>query len=325
MSARVFAFVVTADEAGDRLDRVCATRLASELISRSSLEPLFGTDAARVNDRAAKASLRVRAGDRIDLAVPPPEAPTAEPEDIPLEVLFEDEHVLVLNKPAGLVVHPAKGHARGTLVNAVLHHAVVERAVNDEHDDERGDALRPGIVHRLDKDTSGVMVVAKTVLAREGLKAQFQKHSIERAYVAITLGVPPDGVTYETLHGRHPIDRKRFTSRVTEGKRAVTKVKLTRVLAGGEAALVRCELETGRTHQIRVHLAEHGFPLLGDVTYGKTPRNVVLASIGRELGRQALHAEVLGFVHPATKLSVTFRAAPPADFQRALERIERDL
>jgi 23S rRNA pseudouridine1911/1915/1917 synthase len=313
---RRFAFVVDARDAGDRLDRVCAAHVAGEGISRSSLEPLFGTERVRLNDRVAKASTRVREGDRIAVEVPPLEPLSAAPEAIPLEVLFEDEHVLVVNKPAGLVVHPAKGHASGTLVNAVLHHATVERDA-DETDDEI-DALRPGIVHRLDKDTSGVMVVAKTAIAREGLKAQFQAHSIEREYVAITIGVPPDGVTYETLHGRHPTDRKRFSTRVKEGKRAVTTVRVREMLDEGRAALVACTLKTGRTHQIRVHLAEHGFPILADALYGKQPRDAKLREAASAIGRQALHARVLGFVHPMTGKTVRCVAEPPEEFARAV-------
>ncbi|MEI8259803.1 MAG: RluA family pseudouridine synthase, partial [Deltaproteobacteria bacterium] len=173
-ASRRFAFVVTPDESGERLDRLCAERLVAEGISRSSLAALFRTAATRVNDRVAKASLRVREGDAIELFVPPPEAPSAEPEDIPLTVLFEDEHLLVVNKPAGLVVHPARGHAHGTLVNAVLHHAAVSMAEAQEDGAPAifpADPLRPGIVHRLDKDTSGVLVVAKTAATREGLKA----------------------------------------------------------------------------------------------------------------------------------------------------------
>ncbi len=321
MSAtRRFAFVVTLDESGERLDRVCAERLVGDGISRSALASLFGTPATRVNERVAKASLRVREGDTIELSVPPPEAPSAEPEDIALEVLFEDEYLLVVHKPAGLVVHPARGHAHGTLVNAVLHHASVDMATRDDSapDAFPADPLRPGIVHRLDKDTSGVLVVAKTAASREGLKAQFQAHTIERSYVGITVGVPPDGVTYDTLHARHPIDRMKFTGRVREGKRAVTRVKLVETLANGHAALVRCELHTGRTHQIRVHLSEAGFPLLGDRLYGRTPREARLRAAAEALGRQALHAEVLGFVHPITHVAMRFTAPIPADFASAL-------
>jgi len=240
----------------------------------------------------------------------PPPISDALPEAIPLDILFEDAHLIVLNKPAGLVVHPAAGHASGTLVNALLHYTEVEQG-----DDPR----RPGVVHRLDKDTSGVMVVTRTEAAREGMSALFAKHDIERVYEAICLGLPPPSVSYDTLIGRHPQDRKRFSSKVRTGKRAITHVVRQRVLKG--AALIRCQLETGRTHQIRVHLADHGFPLLGDAVYGRSPKDPTLREAGNELARQALHARVLGFVHPISAATMRFEVEPPDDFQRALTRL----
>jgi 23S rRNA pseudouridine1911/1915/1917 synthase len=209
-----------------------------------------------------------------------------------------------------MVVHPAPGHPGGTLVNALLHHF---GALPGE------DAERPGIVHRLDALTSGVMVIARTPAAREGLMALFATHAIERAYLAIAVGHPPEQITYETLHGRHPRDRKRFSSRVTRGKRALTHVETIERLHG--AALVRCTLETGRTHQIRVHLADHGFPLLGDPTYGKTPKDARVRAAASALGRQALHAAVLGFAHPITGEPLRFETPPPSDFQAALSAL----
>ena len=316
-TARRFAFVISADSAGERLDRALAALLAAEGISRSAIEPLFGTPAATLNGREAKPSVRVHEGDHVVIVVPPPERLSAEPEEIPLDVLFEDEYLLVVNKPAGLVVHPSRGHATGTLVNAVLHHATVEA----EPDGDEPDALRPGIVHRLDKDTSGVLVVAKTSAAREGLKSQFQRHSIERSYMAITVGVPPREISYDTLHGRHATDRFRFTAKVREGKRAVTHVKLIEVLATGKASFVRCTLETGRTHQIRMHLSEAGFPILGDPLYGKKPADKFVRTVGEQLARQALHAEVLGFEHPITHAHLRLTTPIPEDFARALEAL----
>jgi 23S rRNA pseudouridine1911/1915/1917 synthase len=242
---------------------------------------------------------------RIAPAPPPPS--DALPEAIPLDVLYEDEHLIVLNKPAGLVVHPAAGHASGTLVNALLHYTEVEQGE---------DPRRPGVVHRLDKDTSGVMVVTRTEVAREGLAQQFAAHDIARVYEAICVGHPPAQVTYETLIGRHPTDRKRFSSKVRTGKRAVTHVRKVRDLHG--AALVRCQLETGRTHQIRVHMADHGFPLLADPVYGRPARDERVRAAAAQLQRQALHARVLGFVHPVTGQTLRFELEPPEDFQRAL-------
>jgi 23S rRNA pseudouridine1911/1915/1917 synthase len=175
------------------------------------------------------------------------------------------------------------------------------------------------VVHRLDKDTSGVMVVARTDAAREGLSALFAAHRMERIYEAICLGDVPAQVTYDTMFGRHPIERKRFSSKVRVGKRAVTHVQRVRSLRG--ATLVQCRLETGRTHQIRVHLSDHGFPLLGDKVYGRASKDALLRELGEELGRQALHARVLGFTHPITGEALRFEKEPPEDFRRALERL----
>jgi 23S rRNA pseudouridine1911/1915/1917 synthase len=263
-----------------------------------------------LSGRPIAAKDKARAGSVVRIEPGPPPRSEALPEAIPLDILHEDEHLIVLHKPAGLVVHPAAGHAGGTLVNALLHHTEVEGG-----DDPR----RPGVVHRLDKDTSGVMVVTRSEAARAGLSALFARHEIERVYEAICVGQPPHQQRYETLIGRHPQDRKRFSSKVRSGKRAVTHVMLVRNLLG--AALVRCQLETGRTHQIRVHLADHGFPLLGDRVYGRASRDALLREVGAELGRQALHARVLGFVHPVTGVALRFEAEPPADFRRALSRL----
>jgi 23S rRNA pseudouridine1911/1915/1917 synthase len=210
-----------------------------------------------------------------------------------------------------VVVHPARGNATGTLVNAVLHHFTVI----DE------DPRRPGIVHRLDKDTSGLLVVARTTEARVSLQAQFKAHSTERSYVGVTEGVPSSPWTLATLHGRHPTDRLRFTTRVPAGRRAVTHVTVEERLAEGLAARVRCVLETGRTHQVRVHLSEGGFPLLGDALYGRRPRDPRVRAAAEALGRQALHAEVLGFEHPVTGERLRFTAPWPEDLTRLVEAL----
>ena len=242
--------------------------------------------------------------------IPGPPAPLeAVAEDIPLTVVFEDEHLLVIDKPAGMVVHPSRGHASGTLVNAVLHHAEV--------DDDEGDPMRPGVVHRIDRWTSGLLVVAKTPAAREALLARFREHDIHRVYLAVAQGVPRE-TTYDTTHARHPTDRLRFTTRAGTGRRAITHVAVIEGLAGGEASLLRCTLETGRTHQIRVHLAEHGHPLLGDAVYGRRCRDARVEAVSRALGRQALHAAELGFAHPVTGAGLRFVSAIPADIEAAL-------
>jgi 23S rRNA pseudouridine1911/1915/1917 synthase len=310
VSAATIEVVLEGAELGERLDRVLAARPLG--FSRAQLQRWIEEGRVTIDGRPVAAKDRVRASAIVRIEPGPPPVSDALPEDIPLDVLYEDASLIVLHKPAGLVVHPAAGHASGTLVNALLHHSEVERG-----DDPR----RPGVVHRLDKDTSGVMVVARTDAAREGLTAQFASHAIEREYQAICLGMPPQAITFETLIGRHPSDRKRFSSKVRLGKRAVTHVTSERALFG--AALVRCRLETGRTHQIRVHMADHGFPLLGDPVYGKPSKDARLRDAGEALGRQALHARVLGFVHPESGARLRFESEPPADFLRALAALER--
>ena len=274
---------ITPAEAGERLDKVLSAR-AELPFSRATLQRWMEEGRVTIEGKPVHAKDKARAGlfVRVEPAPPPPSE--ALPEDIPLDVLFEDEHLIVLHKPAGLVVHPAAGHESGTLVNALLHHTEVEAG-----EDQR----RPGVVHRLDKDTSGVMVVTRTEVAREAMSRLFSEHEIERIYEAICVGSPPTQITYHTFIGRHPTERKRFSSKVRAGKRAITHVNNVRDLHG--AALIRCQLQTGRTHQIRVHLADHGFPLLGDQVYGKKSRDPRVQAAAETLGRQALHARVLGF------------------------------
>jgi 23S rRNA pseudouridine1911/1915/1917 synthase len=262
-----------------------------------------------------EADTRLNEGELVVVEPLPPATTTALPQaDVAFEVLFADEHVVVVNKPPGLVVHPAKGHEDGTLVNGLLALGLFQEDVTLAE----GPHVRPGIVHRLDRGTSGVLVVARTAQAREALKAQFQAHVAERAYEAIVVGEAA-ARTLATLYGRHPRYRQRFTSRVRTGKRAVTHTKVIARLAG--ATHLECTLETGRTHQIRVHLAESGTPVLGDPLYGKPPRDPHVREVGERLGHQALHARVLGFAHPATGQHVRFEAPVPEDFQQALEAL----
>lgn len=247
-------------------------------------------------------------------APPEPSSVTPDP-SIAIDVVYEDESVLVLDKPAGLVVHPAKGHWEGTLVHGLAAHAAIEAEPGEPW-------ARPGIVHRLDRLTSGVLVVAKTPEAREKLKDQFAAHTIEREYVAIVQGVAHTA-TFTTMHGRHERDRMRFTSlgRVIAPKRAVTHVTVAEPL-GELATVVACRLETGRTHQIRVHLAEQmKTPVLADPVYGKKPNNAAVARIAEALGRQALHARVLGFIHPTTGAAMRFESPVPPDIARALRAL----
>jgi len=259
-----------------------------------------------------KPSHRVSTGAIVELELPPPTRLDVEAVEMPLDVLYEDADLIVVNKAAGMVVHPAPGHLNDTLVNALLAHVRDLSGI--------GGVARPGIVHRLDKDTSGVIVVAKTDKAHEGLATQFAAHSIEREYEALAvrlsgIGLEDEG-TIETLHGRHPTDRKRFSS-VSTGKRAVTHYRVVHRYSGG-ALRVLCRLETGRTHQIRVHLAERGCPLIGDQVYGgRTMKSV------RLIRRQALHARMLGFEHPRTGARLQFEGDVPDDFRRAQEHLER--
>jgi len=307
----VHRVVVDSGHAGDRIDTLIAEVTS---MSRAVAQRLIDEGQVRLNDKPlAKAGQRLRTGDTIEVVVPPPEPIELVAEDIPLVVLYEDAELIVIDKPAGLVVHPAAGHPRGTLVNALLHHCRDLGGIGGE--------LRPGIVHRLDKDTSGVMVAAKTARAHAGLTAAFSAKSrgepggILREYLGIATSTPstPSG-TLRTLHARHPSDRKRFSSKVSSGKTAVTHWEIVEPLHG--AALVRFRLETGRTHQIRVHAADHGWPLLADTLYGRAPRS--LAAIAEQLGRQALHAVVLEFDHPVTGEHVRFESKLPEDLERAL-------
>lgn len=260
-------------------------------------------------------------GTEVDVDPAPEPATTVTPDpSVRFRVVFEDEHLIVVDKPAGLVVHPAKGNWEGTLVHGLAAHGL-DLALLAEPDGSATAVARPGIVHRLDKGTSGLLVVAKSTATREGLKDLFARHDIQREYVAAVVGAAEDR-RFDTLHGRAPGDRTKFTSRGTPvgAKRAVTTIRVLERLAG--ATLVACTLETGRTHQIRVHLAEQmKTPVLADATYGERPLDPALAVISDQLGRQALHARLLGFVHPVTKRKLSFSSDPPEDMARAIEAL----
>ena len=300
------SFTVPGTASGERLDRFVS---AQAELTRSQAQRAIEEGRVRLNALPCyKPGLALRGGESIALEIPPPVALEAQPENIALSVLFEDADLIVLDKAAGMVVHPAAGHASGTLVNALLFHCGDLSGI--------GGALRPGIVHRLDKGTSGVMVCAKSERGHLGLSALFASHDLERRYLALVRGVPPERVTYDTLHGRDPNDRKLFSSKVREGKRAITQITTRERFSG--AALVEARLETGRTHQVRVHLADHGFPLLGDEAYSRAPKDPRLKELGQQLGRPALHAARLGFVHPVTGDALDFETPPPEDFARAL-------
>ncbi|MCL6730313.1 RluA family pseudouridine synthase [Sphingomonas hankyongi] len=293
--------------AGWRLDRALADALPT--LSRERLKALIRSGALASGERALRdPAVKVRGDERFQLAVPEPEPAHNEAQDIPLRVIFEDEHLLVVDKPAGLVVHPAAGNRDGTLVNALLHHCGGSLS-------GIGGVARPGIVHRIDKDTSGLLVVAKTDVAHEGLAKQFAAHSIDRRYLAIVTGVPRlnEGKVDASL-ARSTTNRKKIAIvEGARGKRAVTHWRRIEVLR--EAALVECRLETGRTHQVRVHMASLGHPLVGDPVYGRSGKTH--GKILKELGfhRQALHAAELGFTHPVAKRRLSFASAMPPDMQ----------
>jgi 23S rRNA pseudouridine1911/1915/1917 synthase len=312
------SFVVAAHEPPERVDKALV-RLMPEA-SRATVQRWISEGRVKVDGKICRAKQLVRAGSTLEVEPSEPPPSSAVPDaSVEFQVLFEDPHLVVVDKPAGLVVHPARGHATGTLVNGLLARGGFERAGADPRDPNA--AVRPGVVHRIDKDTSGILVVAKDEPTREGLKAQLSAHSVERLYRALTLGVPPSR-SIDTLYDRHPRSRLRFTSRSRTGKRAVTHVRVVEPLAGGRAALVECRLETGRTHQIRVHLSEQaGTPLLGDWLYGKEPGAPDLLAVATRLGRQALHAAVLGFVHPRTSQPLRFESSLPRDMLEALEAL----
>lgn len=276
---------------------------------------------------ALKPAQRLDRAMRVRVSIPHPPALRAEPEALPLSVLFEDEHILVIEKPAHMAVHPGPGHEQGTLVNAVLHH--LGASADSLPVLPGNEPYRPGLVHRLDRDTSGVMVLAKHAAAMTELAAQFRVHDLERVYLGLVHGVPRRlevgrPVRVETGHGRDAVDRRRFAP--VEGKdarRAVTVVRLERTLT--LASLASFRLETGRTHQIRVHARHLGHPILGDELYGHRARDPELADWVKTMGRHALHAAVLGFRHPVDGRAMRFEAPLPAEIRTLLESLlQRD-
>jgi 23S rRNA pseudouridine1911/1915/1917 synthase len=303
-------FVAGGDDAGQRLDLFLAREVGS--VSRSQLARQIGEAAVTVNGEVATPSRKLRAGDVVVWAPPPPVPTEVVAEALPLSIVYEDRYLVVVDKPAGMVVHPAPGHEAGTLVNALLAHCSDLRGIGGE--------LRPGIVHRIDKETSGLLVVAKDDSTMLGLAAAFKAHTVERVYDALVGGKPPGpGGRIDTLYGRDPNARKKFSSRVRAGKRAVTNWQVVERYPG--AARVEARLETGRTHQVRVHMAALGCSLLADKVYGRAPREPAVRAIAEALGRHALHARALGFVHPASGEKLAFHSPLPADMQAALEAL----
>ena len=302
-----FSFSVLKIDSGKRLDVFLHEKISGD--SRSFLQKLIKDGAVLVNSKPAKMSHRIAAGEKIIVSVPEPKAPVPKPEDIPLKIVYEDPHLLVINKPAGMVVHPAAGNYSGTMVNALLHHCKDLSGIGGE--------LRPGIVHRLDKETSGLMVVAKNDKAHLSLSSQLQKRTLTREYRAIVRKVLPmeEGEIAKPL-GRSVRDRKKISVNTRRGKEAVTRFQVIERFSNH--TLVKIKLQTGRTHQIRVHFQSLGFPVLGDKVYGGVLTQEE-KNIGIKISRQALHAQYIKFIHPETGQEMEFKSKLPEDIEEVLK------
>jgi 23S rRNA pseudouridine1911/1915/1917 synthase len=309
-----FSFPADAACSGIRLDVFIAERLPD--CSRSFAGQLITGEHVRVNGQVRKPAYRLKTGDIVSGCIPPPRPSGFLPEPIPLSILYEDEHIVVINKQAGLVVHPAPGHHSGTLVNGLLYHCADLGAIGDE--------LRPGIVHRLDKDTSGTLVVAKNAAALEHLARQFKHRSVTKDYLALVHGdMPAESGTIRLPIGRHPVDRKRMSTRSRKGREAETGWRVARCLGG--LTLIEFRLKTGRTHQIRVHCAAIQRPIVGDPIYGRRPPAAgsveTQALLGR-VRRQMLHAWRLEIAHPFAGERMRFESPLPEDMKNVITQLE---
>ncbi|MDA3904359.1 MAG: RluA family pseudouridine synthase [Desulfuromusa sp.] len=307
------------DRPAERLDTFLSECLLD--ISRSQLKKLIDSGLITVNGVATKASSKLKGGESIQVNLPEPEPTEAIPEDIPLHILYEDQDLIVIDKPAGMVVHPAAGHSHGTLVNALLYHCHDLAGIGGE--------LRPGIVHRIDKDTSGAIVVTKNDQSHQHLAAQFKDHSINRRYLALVHGSPDksSGIIDQPI-GRHPTQRKKMSGKARNGKRAVTHWKTLKQYNVNRLSLIELQLETGRTHQIRVHFAEINCPLVGDPLYGNRSRvtaiqDMELRKLIDQLPGQALHAQKLGFIHPSSGKYLEFSSEMPETLQNLITYLDQ--
>jgi len=313
---RTIHHVVAPEEEGERLDTVVASVVPG--LTRSQVKRMADGGWISVDERRGRAGGRLRPGQRLEIHLPPPVQARAVPEAIPLTILHEDSHLLVVDKPAGMVVHPGAGVASGTLVNALLHHCGDLSGI--------GGVLRPGIVHRLDKNTSGLLVVAKNDETHRALQAQFMNRQVAKTYVAVVFGVPGSETGSMSMPiGRHPVDRKRMSTRSPGGRTAVTHWRVIRRFF--HFSILEVDLITGRTHQVRVHLQGTGHPVVGDRVYGGRHRsqelsNPLLRSRIRGFGRQALHAHRLGFIHPITSRDMSFTSPLPPDMQELVSVLE---
>lgn len=313
------SWVVQAQEEHLRLDVVIARRLGD--VSRAQAKKWIEAGLVEIEHSKARASRPCHQGERIDVRLPEPVPTTPRPESLPLEIVYEDSDLVVVDKPSGMVVHPSPGHESGTLVNALLAHCRDLSGI--------GGVLRPGIVHRLDAGTSGLLVVAKNDMTHRSLAEQFQSRSVEKGYIAIVYGRIPETLELDAPIGRDPRDRKKISSRSTRPKAARSSVERLEVLP--LSSLVAVRIQTGRTHQIRVHLSEAGFPVVGDRDYGAPKNTAKLPAkspgafrLLRDFPRPALHSSVLAFVHPRTGKPVRFEASLPGDMRELLAKL-RDL
>ena len=302
---------VASDQAGDRLDRYLSSVVPEQ--SRSQIQRLIEQGLVTVTGRRAKANMLVKIGDRVTIEMPEPTAGTAVAEDIPLTIVYQDSDLVVVDKPAGLVVHPAAGHDSGTLVNALLHHVTDLSGIGGE--------LRPGIVHRLDKGTSGLMVVAKNDRAHDELSRQFAEREVEKEYAALVWGVVQAGRRIDLPIGRDPKDRQKMSARARRARHAVTRITRARHLRG--VTLCQIAIQTGRTHQIRVHLSAIGHPIVGDATYGgKRARVAADLRPVLTLERPFLHAHRLAFAQPTDGRRMQFESPLPSDLQHVLDALD---
>jgi 23S rRNA pseudouridine1911/1915/1917 synthase len=297
------------EDKGLRLDAWLARRLPE--LSRARIQSLIAQGCVTIKARPVKPSLKITLGLTAYIEIPPPAPVEPEPENIPLKIVYEDADIVVVDKAPGLVVHPAAGHESGTLVNALLHHCPDLQGISGE--------LRPGIAHRLDRDTSGLLVAAKNDAALTGLQEQFKVHSVKKIYLALVAGhpVPPEG-KIESLIGRSSHDRKKMSAKPARGRAAVTHYETVRHYGNRLCSLLRVRIETGRTHQIRVHLSHLGYPIAGDQVYARGPAVRLPVSPTRQM----LHAAELSFTHPRTGRILSFTSPVPADMQAVLDALE---